>query len=72
MSLAASTRALLRRAMEAPGAASPAERPRARAPNHLAITDQGLEILGDAVHPGELERLLQALNPETIEQMQCG
>jgi hypothetical protein len=38
----------------------------------LVITDRGVEILGDAVRPEELERILLALDPETIEHMLCG
>jgi len=38
----------------------------------LVITDRGVEILGDAVRPEELERILLGLDPETIEHMLCG
>ncbi len=38
----------------------------------IRVTDGGIEILGDAVRPEELERLLEELDPETIEQMLCG
>jgi FtsH ternary system-associated peptide len=38
----------------------------------LVITDRGVELLGDAVRPEELERLLLGLDPETIEHMLCG
>lgn len=38
----------------------------------LAVTDRGVEILGDAVRPEELERILLDLDPETIEHMLCG
>ncbi|GAB4562748.1 MAG: hypothetical protein Tsb0020_11290 [Haliangiales bacterium] len=38
----------------------------------LRITERGLEIVGDAVRPEELERLLLELDPEVIEQMLCG
>jgi hypothetical protein len=38
----------------------------------LAITDRGVEILGDAVRPDEIERLLLGLDPEILEQMLCG
>lgn len=33
---------------------------------------EGLEIIGDAIRPDELERLLECLGVETIEQMLCG
>lgn len=33
---------------------------------------EGLEIIGDAIRPDELERLLEGLGVETIEQMLCG
>ncbi len=35
-------------------------------------TDHGVEIIGDAIRPQELEALLQRLGVETIEQMLCG
>ena len=38
----------------------------------LRVTDRGVEILGDAVRPDEIERILLDLDPETIEQMLCG
>ena len=38
----------------------------------LRISERGIEILGDAVRPDELERILLALDPEVIEQMLCG
>ena len=38
----------------------------------IRLTDQGIEILGDAVRPDELDRLLETLDPEVIEQMLCG
>lgn len=38
----------------------------------LVITDRGVEILGDAVRPEELERILLGLDPEAIEHMLCG
>ena len=38
----------------------------------LRVTPEGLEILGDAMRPGELEALLAALGPDAIEQMLCG
>lgn len=38
----------------------------------LVVTDRGVEILGDAVRPEELERILLGLDPEIIEHMLCG
>jgi hypothetical protein len=38
----------------------------------LRVTPDGVEVLGDAVRPEELERLLRALDPKVIEQMLCG
>lgn len=38
----------------------------------IAPTAQGVEVLGDALRPEVLERLLEALGPEVIEQMLCG
>ncbi|MSQ48628.1 MAG: hypothetical protein EXR78_09660 [Deltaproteobacteria bacterium] len=35
-------------------------------------TDQGIEIIGDAIRPDELENLLTRLDVDTIEQMLCG
>jgi hypothetical protein len=35
-------------------------------------TDHGVEIIGDAIRPQELEQLLERLGVETIEQMLCG
>ena len=35
-------------------------------------TEEGVEIVGDAVRPDELERLLEELGAEVIEQMLCG
>jgi hypothetical protein len=32
----------------------------------------GVEILGDAMRPAELETLLEALGADCIEQMLCG
>ncbi len=32
----------------------------------------GVEIIGDAARPEELEQLLEGLRPEKIEQMLCG
>ncbi|SDG79127.1 hypothetical protein SAMN05421505_10836 [Sinosporangium album] len=38
----------------------------------ISVTDEGVEILGDAFRPELLERLLESLGPEEIEQMLCG
>lgn len=38
----------------------------------LRVTAHGVEILGDAVRAGEIEALLQKLEPEQIERMLCG
>ncbi|ACY12829.1 radical SAM-modified peptide, FtsH ternary system-associated [Haliangium ochraceum] len=38
----------------------------------LKVTERGVEILGDAVRPEELERILLALDPDILEQMLCG
>jgi hypothetical protein len=35
-------------------------------------TEQGIEILGDAIRPRELEQLLERLGVKVIEQMLCG
>ena len=35
-------------------------------------TEDGVEIIGDAIRPQELEKLLEKLDVETIEQMLCG
>lgn len=35
-------------------------------------TETGLEVLGDAVRPEELEQILEAMGAEVIEQMLCG
>ena len=38
----------------------------------LRAMGEGVELLGDAMRPGVLERLLEALDAEVIEQMLCG
>jgi hypothetical protein len=38
----------------------------------LRVTAEGIEILGDAMRPELLEKLLESLEPERIEQMLCG
>ncbi len=35
-------------------------------------TEHGIEIIGDAIQPQELEKLLKGLDVKTIEQMLCG
>ena len=38
----------------------------------ISKTGEGLEIIGDAIRPDELERLLEGMDADTIEQMLCG
>lgn len=38
----------------------------------LTWSEAGVEILGDAFRPEALERLLESLGPDEIEQMMCG
>ncbi len=38
----------------------------------IRATAEGVELLGDAMRPEALERLLEALDAEVIEQMLCG
>jgi len=38
----------------------------------IAVTESGVEVLGDALRPVELDALLAAMDAETIEQMLCG
>lgn len=38
----------------------------------VRVTAEGVEVLGDAVRPGELEALLEVLGAECVEQMLCG
>lgn len=38
----------------------------------IRLTDQGVEVLGDAMRARELEKLLADLDPRAIEQMLCG
>lgn len=38
----------------------------------IRVTAAGVEVLGDAVRPLDLEALLRALDPAVIEQMLCG
>lgn len=35
-------------------------------------TARGVELLGDAMTPHELEQILAALEPTVVEQMLCG
>ncbi len=38
----------------------------------IRCSDQGIEIMGDAARPHELEALLTQLDPVAIEQVLCG
>lgn len=38
----------------------------------IRVTADGVEVLGDAVRPIDLDALLEALDPAVIEQMLCG
>jgi hypothetical protein len=38
----------------------------------IRATEQGVELLGDAMRPDELEKLLETLDAKVIEQMLCG
>lgn len=38
----------------------------------IAVTETGVELLGDAMRPVGLEALLTAMADSTIEQMLCG
>lgn len=38
----------------------------------IRVTPDGVEIVGDAMCPGGLEEMLEALEPSVIEQMLCG
>jgi len=38
----------------------------------IRLTPEGVEVLGDAVRPAELEKLLETLGAQVIEQMLCG
>lgn len=35
-------------------------------------TAEGVEVLGDAMRPAQLEKLLEELGPDVVEQMLCG
>jgi len=39
---------------------------------HISVTDDGVEILGDAFRPEVLEEILGRLDAGEIEQMLCG
>lgn len=38
----------------------------------ISIGDDGVEVLGDALRPVVLERILETLGADVIEQMLCG
>ena len=38
----------------------------------ISVTEDGVEILGDAFRPEVLEEILSRLGPGEIEQMLCG
>ena len=38
----------------------------------ITVGEHGVEVLGDAIRPEVLERILESLGPEEIEQMLCG
>lgn len=38
----------------------------------IRVTERGVEILGDAVRPLQLEAILEELGAAEIEQMLCG
>jgi hypothetical protein len=38
----------------------------------IAVTESGVDLLGDAFRPVTLEAVLAALGPDVIEQMLCG
>lgn len=38
----------------------------------IRVTESGVEVLGDAIRPDILERLLEMLGPAEIQQMLCG
>lgn len=38
----------------------------------LALTEDGLEIIGDSPYPHLLDELLESLGPDAIEMMLCG
>jgi len=38
----------------------------------ISMSEDGVEVLGDAIRPEVLERILASLGPTEIEQMLCG
>ncbi|CAM5395491.1 radical SAM-modified peptide, FtsH ternary system-associated [Streptomyces griseomycini] len=38
----------------------------------IRVDGEGVQVLGDAFRPELLERLLETLGPDAIEQMLCG
>lgn len=38
----------------------------------ISVTEHGVEILGDAFRPEQIEKILAALGHDEIEQMLCG
>ncbi|GAA5050105.1 hypothetical protein HNP84_004142 [Thermocatellispora tengchongensis] len=38
----------------------------------ISVKDGAVEVLGDAMRPEVLERLLELLGPDAVEQMMCG
>lgn len=38
----------------------------------ISVSEDGVEILGDAFRPEVLEAILDGLGPDEIEQMLCG
>jgi hypothetical protein len=38
----------------------------------ISVDGGGVQVLGDAFRPEVLERLLETLGPDAIEQMLCG
>jgi hypothetical protein len=38
----------------------------------ICVGDDGVVVLGDAIRPELIERIMEALDPDEIEQMLCG
>ncbi|MEU7898009.1 radical SAM-modified peptide, FtsH ternary system-associated [Nonomuraea sp. NPDC049152] len=38
----------------------------------IRVTDEGVEVLGDAMRPEVVERVLRSLGQDPIDQMLCG
>ncbi|GAA2372808.1 radical SAM-modified peptide, FtsH ternary system-associated [Nonomuraea africana] len=38
----------------------------------IRVTDEGVEVLGDAMRPEVIERVLRSLGQDPIDQMLCG